>query len=207
MARRNDLLSLSVSSPRAQWRVGRLFAVLLVLGSAAIAVFGFRGCLFARVDPGAFDDIVWEKARRHGVSPYLVKAVIKQESGFKPCQVGEAGEVGLMQITAGAVTDWERATGRQCRYRGLLFDPRLNIEIGAWYLARAVRDWETYRDRDVLALAQYNAGPTRARGWAPEDPRENALERVSYPGTKDYIRRVLKYREAFEKGSFRREQR
>jgi soluble lytic murein transglycosylase len=202
-----SLIYLSVSSRRASWLGRRVLALAAIVAIVAVGVLIHRGCRLERISESAFDDIIWEKAQRHGVSPYLVKAVVKQESGFLPWAVGDAGEVGLMQITGQVVTDWERATGQQCRLQGLLFDPRLNIEIGTWYLARAVRDWQQYRDRDVLALAQYNAGPTRARNWAPEDPNENALERVRYPGTQEYISRVLRYREALEKGSFERERR
>ena len=142
-----------------------------------------------------------EAASRHGLAPALVKAVIYQESRFRVLSRGSKGEVGLMQITGGAVLDWERHTGLRCPSRGALFDPRLNVEIGTWYLARAVRGWEEYSDRDVLALAQYNAGRRNALKWAPEDPREKALDRVRFSSTREYIVSVLKYRASFERES------
>ncbi len=103
-----------------------------------------------------------------------------------------------MQLMGPAVTDWERATGRRCLHPGLLFSPRLNIEIGTWYLARGLRRWEGYRGQTELALAEYNAGPSRARRWAPEDPNEEFLPRVRFPGTKSYIVKILKYQAEYE---------
>ena len=145
--------------------------------------------------------VAQEAASRHGLASALVKAVIHQESRFRVLSRGKKGEVGLMQITDGAVLDWERHTGLRRPNRGGLFDPRLNVEIGTWYLARAVRAWQEYRDRDVLALAQYNAGRGNALKWAPENPREKALDRVRFPSTREYIVSVLKYRTSFERES------
>lgn len=148
----------------------------------------------------AFDDLIREAAARHGLCPYLVKGVIKQESDFRPMSVGGAGEIGLMQITRGAVTDWERATGRRCPFQGMLFNPRLNIEIGTWYLARAFRRWRDYGDDAVvLALAEYNAGYSNARKWVPVQDSANALDEIRFPGTRQYIVNVLRYRDTFQR--------
>jgi soluble lytic murein transglycosylase len=153
----------------------------------------------------AYDAFIREAAQRHGISWLLVKAVIRQESKFRPWAVGDAGEMGLMQITDGVVKDWETATGAECRFRNMLFDPRLNIEIGTWYLAQALQEWKAYRDAEVLALAAYNAGPSRSRAWAPADPSENALDRVRFSSTKAYIKSVLHYRKSYQENA-RREQ-
>lgn len=144
-----------------------------------------------------FEDIALEASARHAVSPDLVKAVIRQESGFQPRRVGAAGEIGLMQVTPIAARDWCEAHGVPYRFRGMLSDPRFNIEIGTWYLARGLRRWQEFRDADVLALAEYNAGRSRAIKWAPEDPVENALGNVGFSSTKAYITRILEYRDFY----------
>lgn len=154
----------------------------------------------------AYDAIIWEAAQRHGVSPFLIKAVVYTESRFKTLAVGSKGEIGLMQITDGAVQDWESHTGRRCPLRGLLFDPRLNIEIGTWYLGHASARWHDYRDAEVLILAQYNAGPSKAAEWSPADPQEPlSLDRISFPSTREYIRIVREFSRKFEKEHRRRE--
>jgi soluble lytic murein transglycosylase len=173
-----------------------------MLGALALSSYLFL-CIREQLCPPhfEFDEIVMEAACRHGISPSLIKSVIRQETGFRPWQVGKAGEIGLMQLTLPAVSDWETSTGARCRYPGLLFNPRLNIEIGSWYLARALRRWGDYQQAEVLALAEYNAGRARALEWAPEAVDAPALERVRFPGTKDYITSVMHYCEIYEQGA------
>jgi soluble lytic murein transglycosylase len=173
-----------------------LIATVVVWAAAVLLVV--RMLTVPGGEEDRFDDMIREAASRHGIDPALVKAVIRQESSFCPWQVGKAGEIGLMQITGAAVKDWETFTGQRCRYRGMLFDPRLNIEIGTWYLARAVRRWREYEHGDSLALAEYNAGISRARQWAPEDPVGNVMPRVRFPSTRKYISNVIKYRVEYD---------
>lgn len=196
---------------RGSTRYGRVAAAivcaLLLLGLAGAAVVWLRMRPFSSSVQKRVDErVIFEAAGRHRVSPFLVKAVIARESAFNPWAVGAKGEIGLMQITKGAVEDWERHTGQHCPLPGLLFDPRLNIEIGTWYLGRAVGSWRQHRDRDVLALAQYNAGRQNALKWAPKDPREEVhLSRISFPSTREYIRVVLANWQRFEQEYDKRE--
>lgn len=176
-----------------------ILSSLLFLFAAAAVFILLQYCSLLKQrrerDENAYDHIILEKAKQHNLSPYLIKAVIKQESGFNPLAVGNAGERGLMQIMDGAVSDWEEGTGRKCLHRGLLFSPRLNIEIGSWYLGRAVNRWREYKDREAMALTEYNAGPSRARDWAPDDKNASFLPRVAFESTRNYIKNVLKYKE------------
>jgi len=176
----------------------RLFAAFLV-GLLVLVLWAVRRDRREAKREKAFDGIIAEASIRHHVSPFLVKAVIRKESSFNPQARGAAGEIGLMQITDGAIKEWEKHTGRRAPAAGMFFDPRLNIEVGTWYLGRGLQRWRGYRDCEVLALAQYNAGPTHARRWAPDDPREKALDRIRFPMTRDYIGKVLEYRLIYER--------
>ncbi len=150
-------------------------------------------------DESRYDELIRDAAGRHNISPYLVKAVIRQESGFRPYVVGGDGERGLMQIMPAVVIDWERGTGRRCIHPGLLFRPALNIEIGTWYLARALRNWREYRNAEALALAEYNAGRSRARAWAPADKNAEVLPSIGFQSTREYIKNVLNFKREYQK--------
>jgi soluble lytic murein transglycosylase len=177
------------------WAVGG--ALLLGLLAALLAQAGRTWRWRAR--SGAYDRLIREAALRHGLAPGLVKAVVWKESRFRPYTVGRAKEVGLMQITAGAVTDWRVWSGAARPSRHQCFDPGLNIEIGTWYLARAMRAWQAYRSADILALAEYNAGGSRARRWAPTQPQvELPVTAVSLSSTRDYISQVRRRWHDFE---------
>ena len=114
---------------------------------------------------------IFAAARRHGLNPRLVAAVVRAESAFDPRAVSNRGARGLMQLMP--------ATGRRFGLRTYeLFDPVKNLDAGARYLA-----WLADRFDDDLAriLAGYHAG-------------EGAVDRFDgvppYRDTRRYIRSV-----------------
>jgi soluble lytic murein transglycosylase len=176
-----------------QWLCGA--AVLLAL-YGGLTVWYSRGPARRAATMRALEPMVQQVARRHGVEPALIKAVIRTESDFRPEIRGAAGEIGLMQITTGAADDWAKATGRQYGRAGALFEPELNLEVGVWYLARALRRWQGHPERDILALAQYNAGPSRASEWASQAPGK-VVDYIPISSTRRYIDKVLRYRQSY----------
>ena len=145
-----------------------------------------------------YDSLITAAARRHGMSPSLIKAVIHRESRFQSYAVGGAGEVGLMQLMPGAAKDWARVNRRPVPERLQLFDPELNIEIGTWYLAHCRKHFSDYVSRDILALAAYNAGYSRVKKWKPENPETPMdIEAIKIASTRKYVRTILKYRELY----------
>lgn len=114
---------------------------------------------------------VQEIAREHGVSPALIEAVVRTESGFDPSAVSPKGAGGLMQLmpkTASALGVVDR------------FDPRENIRGGVRHLRYLL---ERYQGSVVLALAAYNAGEGAVDAHRGVPP---------YPETQQYVQRVLR---------------
>lgn len=172
---------------------------LLVLAAAAWLVWMELSAARER----RYDPQILESARRNGVDPCLLKALIWRESRFNPNARGRKGEFGLTQLLErGAVADWTRRTRRQILSKGACFNPALNIEIGAWYLGQAVRRWGDYAFRDALALAQYNAGPTAAKRWAPSDPAADPVGRIDFPETRRYVQAILDRRGRYQRQGF-----
>ncbi|NLZ62574.1 MAG: lytic transglycosylase domain-containing protein [Lentisphaerae bacterium] len=147
-----------------------------------------------------FSPLVEAAALRHGLDPALVKAVIWRESRWQPLAVGAQGEIGMMQITPGAVADWQQMNCKSLPTRAELFQPEMNIEIGTWYLAQAGKHWQDYRDKEILQLAEYNAGYGRvSKLWKPQQAdQEVPLEQISFPGTRDYIMQILSKKADYE---------
>lgn len=123
----------------------------------------------ARGAPGAFGDIIESAARRYGLDPALVRAIIEAESGFNPQATSPRGAAGLMQLMPAT----QAALGVRNPY-----DPAQNVEAGVRYLAGLVR-----RFGDVaIALAAYNAGPNAVQRYGGIPP---------YAETRAYVNRVL----------------
>ncbi|OQA77029.1 MAG: Membrane-bound lytic murein transglycosylase C precursor [Lentisphaerae bacterium ADurb.Bin242] len=151
-----------------RWSVGLLMA-LGVLSSL---------CVHAGESPEMrFDAVIHSTALKHGLDPLLVKALIWHESRFNPLATGKAGEIGLMQLRMIVVKDWAKATGAPLPSEHEVYDPYLNLEIGSWYLARAMKRWQESAFSLLLALGEYNAGRSRVLGWIRknEGDREKAI--------------------------------
>jgi soluble lytic murein transglycosylase len=138
-----------------------------------------------------YSKMIVEIAPRYGVEPSLVKAVMRQESGFDPFARSRTGAVGLMQVMP--------ATGRAIGIpEGQLWNERTNIGAGAWLLAHALEYWrkQPVDDPVPFALAEYNAGRGVVLKWVPTGQTHKAQEFVAtLPNTqvRYYVQRVLGY--------------
>ena len=145
-------------------------------------------------DTGSYTNLILNASNRQDVDPNLIRAVIMQESRFDPDARGDQGEIGLMQITRGVVKDWERENNSKLASAGALYQPEVNIEIGTWYLGKALWHWNEHEEDVVLALIQYNAGRQRALKWERKNSGKNMIEHIPFESTKKYVTNILKYR-------------
>jgi soluble lytic murein transglycosylase len=144
-----------------------------------------------------FDHLIRSVAEAHQLDPMLVKAVAWRESRLDPDKHGSAGERGLMQVSGRAALEWARETGLPNFRPDDLFDPKMNLEAGTWYLRRAFQHWEHQKAPAAFALAEYNAGASRAQRWANNDTTSPMRERdfrnnIDFPGTRQYVDSVLR---------------
>ncbi|MFM1654240.1 lytic transglycosylase domain-containing protein [Brevibacillus sp. B_LB10_24] len=138
-------------------------------------------------------------AERFNVDPMLILAVIRTESAFEPKRVSKKGAVGLMQL----MPDTANWIIKQAKFQGLameyLDDPKVNIDIGTWYLSYLLKQFDGDK---VLALAAYNAGPGSVNKWLTQEIWDGSRERVEdipYGETRHYVQRVLYYQEKYQK--------
>ena len=123
------------------------------------------------IDDSAVTPVIDGAAKTHGLQPNLIRAVIEQESGFRPCAVSPAGAEGLMQLMPDTAEELGVADP---------FDATQNIEAGAKYLKDLI---DRYKGDLAQALGAYNAGPgaTDQAGGIPDIPE-----------TRDYVDAILK---------------
>jgi soluble lytic murein transglycosylase len=175
----------------------RRIVILVVAGLGLLAA----GVGWLHHHTTRYDGIIRQAADRNGLDFYLVKAVIFEESWFRSDIRGSAGELGLMQITRAAASDFATKKGFPPFSGDRLIEPELNIEIGCWYLERSLEHYKNSSQPTLFALLRYNAGETRADYWlkraqsAPPPAGVSAehhyLSLVDYPKTRAYAQRIL----------------
>jgi soluble lytic murein transglycosylase-like protein len=106
-------------------------------------------------------------ARRFGVDPLTVMAVVHVESRFDPNAVSPKGAVGLMQLQSETARSLAADLGLQWTGDELLYDPDVNVLLGTFYLRRLI---DRFGDVDS-ALAAYCSGPTLVEALRDGDGR------------------------------------
>jgi len=128
--------------------------------------------LYGKAVLDRYEHYIEKISESYGVSPALVKAVIRAESDFNPRAVSPKGAVGLMQILP-ATADMVGVDD--------LFHPNSNIRAGVKYLKALLRMFD---GNETLAVAAYNTGPGKVKKYGGVPP---------YRETRSYLKRVLTY--------------
>jgi soluble lytic murein transglycosylase len=142
--------------------------------------------------PRPFWNEVVEQARSSGLNPYLILSIIRQESAFNPVAVSRSGARGLMQLMPATAREVAARRDLDTPTRDRLREPQFNITLGADYFATTLRRVE---GNLVLALAGYNAGPSRATRWRqqwPDLPMDEFIERIPFQETRLYVKLILR---------------
>jgi len=190
------------------WRY--LGSILIIFAVVCASAFVF----FPSYWEHRFDEVISRQSRIYRIDEKLVWSLIYEETYFRPAEKGEAGEVGLMQVTPLVARDWAKETElsefeRQTSDNVVEFlsDPERNLQVGCWYLER-VR--ERYRGRPAetaMMLAAYNAGPSRVEEWVKDGDASSMSEadfvgRIGISSTRSYVSSILqRYRTSLAKAA------
>ena len=131
----------------------------------------------AKIQLNRYMPTVLEAANRYQVDPAIILAIIKAESNYDLYAVSRAGAVGLMQLMP--------RTARELGVRNI-FNPEQNIHGGVKYFSQLLNK---FSGDHALALAAYNAGSRKVLKYKGVPP---------YRETRQYIKRVFKYRKQFK---------
>ncbi|HUP04888.1 MAG TPA: lytic transglycosylase domain-containing protein [Bryobacteraceae bacterium] len=138
------------------------------IGASPAAVAAAPSC--PALSAGEIDSLVRQAAAREDLDENMLRAVMRQESAFRPCAVSAKGAMGLMQLEPATATEFGAWNP---------FDPEENVDAGASFLKRLL---VRYGGDASLALGAYNAGPSRVddSGGVPRIPE-----------TQQYVSQIL----------------
>ena len=143
--------------------------------------------------PAAFSPEIEELSPADSsVDAAVVSAVMREESGYRPGVTSPAGARGLLQIMPKTGERLARQAGLGGFHPDQLYRPRVNIQLGSFYLDQLTRE---FSGRLEAAIASYNAGPAAAARWTAEQPGledDEWVEAVPYSQTRAYVKRVLR---------------
>jgi soluble lytic murein transglycosylase len=154
--------------------------------------------------PLAYWDSIKRYSAQHDLDPYVMAALIAQESTFDPQIKSAANAWGLMQIVPTTGRRLARAVGVRRFSIATLTNPEINIRMGMLYFSDLVRQFGgTY-----YALASYNAGENRVIKWKAERQgldEDEFIDDIPFPETQNYVKRILgtaeDYRRLYGSGS------
>jgi soluble lytic murein transglycosylase len=140
-----------------------------------------------------------EYSRQQSLDPFLVAALIRQESEFNTNAVSRANARGLTQVMPSTARQLSRQLKIPRYSTKMLFSPDMNLKIGTYYL-KALSDqlqgkWEE-------TLASYNAGKSRVNSWTSSatfhEPAE-FVESIPFSETRVYVQSVLRNAEVYRR--------
>ncbi|HEU4685497.1 MAG TPA: transglycosylase SLT domain-containing protein [Nitrospira sp.] len=131
-----------------------------------------------------------------GVDPYLIAAIIREESQYDLKAVSRVGAIGLMQVMPATANTVAQRVGIPTVGREDLFDQETNIRIGVRYVEQLL---EQFSGNLVYTVAAYNAGPLAVNSWLAQYRQtspDEFVELIPYQETRQYVKRVIRsYRE------------
>jgi soluble lytic murein transglycosylase len=137
----------------------------------------------------------WPLIRRYSaerqLDPYMMAALIAQESTFTADVKSSANAYGLMQLLPSTGRSYARSLRLGRRFSiGMLTNAETNVRMGTAYFADLLQQFGGTH----YALATYNAGPSRVARWISERPgidRDEFIDDIPFPETQNYVKRIL----------------
>jgi soluble lytic murein transglycosylase len=133
--------------------------------------------------------IIKKYSEAHGLDPWLMTALVAQESTFTADVRSSANAVGLMQLIPGTARRYASKLG--IRYSsGILTQPETNVRMGMRYFKDLIDRFGGAH----YALASYNAGEHRIARWIAERPgfdQDEFIDDIPFPETQNYVKRIL----------------
>jgi soluble lytic murein transglycosylase len=129
-------------------------------------------------------------SKQRGLDPFVVAALVAQESNFDPVVRSHANAYGLMQILPSTGRQYARKLGVRPFSTRRLTEAEVNVRLGTQIFADSIKKFGGVH----FALAAYNAGDSRVLRWQREKPglpQDEFIDDIPFPETQNYVKRIL----------------
>ncbi len=134
--------------------------------------------------------LIQKYSTANGLDPYLMAALVAQESTFTADVRSPANAYGLMQLVPSTGRQYAKRLGIRPFSTASLRTPETNIRLGMAYFKDLVDRFGGAH----YALASYNAGESRVSRWLAERPglpQDEFIDDIPFPETQGYVKRIL----------------
>lgn len=173
-----------------------ILIIFVILITIAISVSLASPYIQKALYPLKYATEIDKYSKKLDLDPYLISAIIYEESRFKKDSRSSAGAIGLMQIMP-ETARWIGSRSEIDVDEGSLLVPEENIALGTWYFSWLLDKYEN----ETLALAAYNGGDKNIDMWLEENDNisdEKFIEKIPFKETKDFVERVRISRSRYE---------
>lgn len=173
----------------------KIIVLLIIVVVFILFIFGFfygRNQIF----PNKYTSYINQYSQEYGLNPNFVKGIIRTESDYNKDALSNQKAKGLMQITNSTGAWIASKIGVENFTPNMLYDPKINIEFGCWYLKNLEEEFHNKNN----VIAAYNAGRTNVENWLKnKDYSKNGenLNNIPFTQTANYVKRVNLYEKIY----------
>lgn len=151
--------------------------------------------------PTKYKNEVERAAKNYSVDPYLIYAVIKQESNFKADASSKKGASGLMQLMPATASEVAISMNNIDEAEYDIYDAETNIYIGVKYLSELIL---RYDGNIYIAIAAYNAGMGNVDKWYDMpyneyDTIDKVIQKIEFNETRRYVINIVQFYSMYKK--------
>lgn len=140
--------------------------------------------------PLLYTQLISKEAPQKKLDPFLVQALIREESRYNVQAVSHSQAIGLMQLMPGTAYGVAKRLGISLAGKEDIHKPENNLRLGIDYLSYVLG---RFKGNALFAVASYNGGPNAVAHWASKWPGDADIfvEDIPFHETRDYVRKVF----------------
>ncbi len=147
--------------------------------------------------PQAYWPTIKSESEKNDLDPYMVAALIRQETEFNPGAISNKSAYGLMQLLPSVGRSMAKEEGIRHFETNDLLNPDTNIRLGTRYLRQTL---EKFNSQPEYTFAAYNAGDNRVTDWQSighYSGMDEFVESIPFTETREYVQAIIRNEEIY----------